>query len=168
MSPTHDPDTWQSKLAALPVQRCGAGETVLAEGTKTGRLLILKSGAVSVVKNGSTIAQVAEGGAVLGELSALLDQPHGADVRTVAASEFYVADAATFLQDPAALLYVTVVLARRIDAANRGLLELKRQLEAGQPRSLLDKTLDGIQGMLSAVGTGYIRAGAGIAGYPFA
>ena len=62
------------------------------------------------------------------------------------------------LQDPAALLYVTMVLARRIDAANQGLLQLKIMLEAGEPRGLIDKTLDGIEGLLSAIGTGYIRA----------
>jgi hypothetical protein len=72
------------------------------------------------------------------------------------------------LQDPTALLYVTMVLARRIDAANQGLLQLKIMLEAGEPRSLIDKTLDGIEGLLSAIGTGYLRAGAGASGYPFA
>jgi len=168
MSPTNDPAAWQSRLAALPVKSYGAGETVFAEGTKTGRLLILKSGAVGILKGGTAIADVAEPGAVLGELSALLDQPHGADVRTSAPSEFYVADAATFLQDPAALLYVTMVLARRVDGANRGLLELKSQLAAGEPPGLIDATLDKIEGLLSAIGTGYIRAGAGASGYPFA
>ena len=63
--------------------------------------------------------------------------------------------------------YVTMVLARRIDAANQGLLQLKIMLEAGEPRGLIDKTLDGIEGLLSAIGTGYIRAGAGYSGYPF-
>jgi CRP-like cAMP-binding protein len=111
---------------------------------------------------------VAEAGAVFGELSALLDEPHSADVRALEKSEFHVADAATLLQDPAALLYVTMVLARRIDAANQGLLQLKILLETGEPRGLIEKTLDGIEGLLSAIGSGYIRAGAGASGYPFA
>src|SRR5208283_2211692 len=119
-------------------------ETVFREGTKTGRLMILKSGAVGIFKGDIEFAQVAEPGAVFGEMSALLDQPHGADVRAVETSVFHVADAATLLQDPGTLLYVTTVLARRIDAANRGVVELKSQLEAGEPRSLVDKTLDGI------------------------
>jgi CRP-like cAMP-binding protein len=169
MALIHDPEAWHTKIAALPLVRYDAGKIIFAEGTKTGRLLILKSGAVSIIKGGTEIASVAESGAVFGELSALLDQPHGADVRTLEMSEFHVADAATLLRDPAALLYVTMVLARRIDAANRGLLELKSQMEAGEPRSLLDQTLDGIQGLLSAIGTGYIRAGIGISGHhPFA
>jgi CRP/FNR family transcriptional regulator, cyclic AMP receptor protein len=166
MALIHDREAWQSKLAALPVASYEAGETVFAEGTKTGRLLILKSGAVSIFKGDIEFAQVAEPGAVFGELSALLDAPHSADVRALEKSEFHVADAATLLRDPTALLYVTMVLARRIDAANHGLLQLKIMLEAGEPRGLIDKTLDGIGGLLSAIGTGYIRAGAGIAGYP--
>jgi CRP/FNR family transcriptional regulator, cyclic AMP receptor protein len=169
MPPIHDSELWQRRLAALAVATYGAGETVLAEGTKTGRLLILKKGAVSIVKNGSEIARVTEPGAVFGELSALLDQPHTADVRTLETSEFRVADAATLLgQDPAALLYVTMILARRLDGANQAFLELKNQIEAGEPPGLIDATLGKIEGLLSAIGTGYIRAGAGAAGYPFA
>src|ERR1700684_4351196 len=102
MTLIHDSEPWQNRLAALPLASYGAGETVFAEGTKTGRLLILKSGAVSIVKRGTKIAEVAEPGAVFGELSALLDQPHTADVRTLETSEFHVADAATLLQDAAA------------------------------------------------------------------
>ena len=166
MALIHDHEAWQSKLAALPLASYEAGETVFAEGTKTGRLLILKSGAVSIFKGDIEFAQVTEAGAVFGELSALLDAPHSADVRALEKSEFHVADAATLLRDPTALLYVTMVLARRIDAANHGLLQLKIMLDAGEPRGLIDKTLDGIGGLLSAIGTGYIRAGAGVAGYP--
>jgi CRP/FNR family transcriptional regulator, cyclic AMP receptor protein len=168
MALIHDREVWQEKLAALPLESFDAGETVFVEGTKTGRLLILKSGAVSIFKGDVEFAQVNEPGAVFGELSALLDAPHSADIRTLEKSEFHVADAATLLQDPTALLYVTVVLARRIDAANQGLLQLKIMLEAGEPRGLIDKTLDGIEGLLSAIGSGYLRAGAGYSGYPFA
>jgi CRP/FNR family transcriptional regulator, cyclic AMP receptor protein len=167
MALNHDSELWQTRLAALPVESYEAGETVFAEGTKTGRLLILKSGTVSIVREGIEFAQVAEPGAVFGELSALLDGPHSADVRALETSEFHVADAATLLQDPVALLYVTIVLARRIDAANQGLLQLKTMLDAGEPRGLIDKALDGIEGMLSAIGSGYVRAGAGVAGHPF-
>jgi CRP/FNR family transcriptional regulator, cyclic AMP receptor protein len=168
MALIHDPEVWQRRLAALPLARYGAGETVFAEGTKTGRLLILKSGAVEIVKGGTEIARVAEPGAVFGELSALLDQPHSADVRALEASEFHVADAAALLgQDPAALLYVTMMLARRLNGANHAFLELKNQLAAGEPVGLIDATLDKIEDLLSAIGTGYIRAGAGASGYPF-
>ncbi|MGB7078152.1 MAG: cyclic nucleotide-binding domain-containing protein [Xanthobacteraceae bacterium] len=168
MAPIHDPAAWQKRLAALPLERYEAGETVFAEGTKTGRLLILRSGAVAIVKSGTELATVNEPGAVFGELSALLDQPHGADVHTLEASDFYVAEATHVLTDPAALVYVTMVLARRLDVANQGLFALKSQLEAGEPASLLEQTVGRIEGLLNAIGVGYIRAGAGVSGYPFA
>ena len=136
------------------------------EGTKTGRLLILKSGEVAIVKGGTELARVSEPGAVFGEMSLLLDQPHTADVRTLAPSEFHIADAGA-LQDPAALLYVTAVLAQRLDAANRGLLELKAELGVGGPSGLIDAALDKVDSLLNALGSGLLRAGAGYGGYPF-
>jgi hypothetical protein len=60
---------FQRKLATLPVVTYQAGETVLSAASTTGRLLILKEGAVAVVKEGVEIARVTEPGAVFGELS---------------------------------------------------------------------------------------------------
>jgi hypothetical protein len=37
----------------------------------------------------------------------------------------------------------------------------------GTRKGLIDATLDKIEGLLSAIGSGYIRAGAGASGYPF-
>jgi CRP-like cAMP-binding protein len=92
---------------SLPLETYQAGETVLGAYSTTGRLLILKEGTVVVVKDGVEIAKVTEPGAVFGELSVLLDQPHSADVRAVERSEFHVADANALLtQDPIAILYV--------------------------------------------------------------
>ena len=88
-------------------------------------------------------------------------------MRALKPSEFHVADAATLLQDPAALLYITMILARRLDSANRAFLELRGQLAAGEPPGLIDQTIGKIEKLLSAIGTGYIRAGAGYSGYPF-
>ena len=165
----HDEEVWQKRLAALPLTAYDAGTIVFTEGTKTGRLLILKSGLVSVVKGGTEIAQVAEPGVIFGELSALLDQPHTADVRTVETSHFHVADAAALLgQDPVALLYIATALARRLNDANRAFLVLKSQLEAGDPPGLIDKTVERIEGLLSAIGAGYVRAGAGYTMFPTA
>jgi CRP-like cAMP-binding protein len=170
MSPVpliHDAETWQKRLAGLPLATYDAGATVLAEGTTTGQLLILRSGAVRIVRSGTEIATVREPGAIFGELSALLDQPHAADVCALETSQFHVADAAALLaQDPVSLLYVAKVLARRIDDANKVLFELKSEIEAGEPRGLIDQTIDRIQGLLGAIGDGYIRAGAGISMFP--
>src|SRR5437588_9510794 len=120
-----DMAVFQRKLATLPLVTYRAGETVLSAASTTGRLLILKEGAVAVVKEGVEIATVTEAGAVFGELSVLLDQPHTADVRALEASQFHVADATTILKvDPIALLYVATSLAPRLNSAIRGRLEV--------------------------------------------
>lgn len=50
----------ETKLARLPLETCQPGDTVLAATSTTGRLLILKEGAVEVVKEGVEIAKVTE------------------------------------------------------------------------------------------------------------
>jgi CRP/FNR family transcriptional regulator, cyclic AMP receptor protein len=150
--------------ALLPVVKYQAGETVLTAGSTTGRLLVLRSGAVEVVKDGVQIAKVSAPGSVFGELAALLDQPHTADVRTLGQSEFHVADALTLLAgDPTVTLYVAAILAQRLDGANRALIEVKRQLRAGEPRSVIGRTVEKVEELLSYSGDASLI----YAGYPY-
>jgi CRP/FNR family transcriptional regulator, cyclic AMP receptor protein len=149
---------FRSKLAGFPIATYQAGETVVTAASTTGRLLILKKGAVAVLKEGVEIATVTQPGAVFGELSVLLDQPHMADVRALEVSQFYVADAATLRVDPIALLYVATVLARRLDDATQALIELRRQLQAGQARSEIEKTAEKTEGLLGASGADLVHA----------
>ena len=159
-----DPAAFRTGLAALPVATYQVGETVLATGTTSGRLLVLKTGAVEVTKDGMQIAEVSEPGAVFGELSMLLDQPHTADVRALEVTEFHVADAASLLtDDPATVLYVTVLLARRLDATNRALTEVMRQLQTGQPLSTISRTVEKAEELLNYSG----GASLVYAGYPY-
>src|SRR5260221_14769564 len=83
---------FQKRLGALPLATYTAGETVLVAGSRTGRLLILKKGAVTIVKKAIENAQVAEPGAAFGELSVLLDPPHTADLRAAGSSHFHIAN----------------------------------------------------------------------------
>ena len=73
MSLIADKTLFQNSFATLPLSTYQAGETVIADGSTTGRLLILKRGTVAIVKEGTEIARVVEPGAVFGELSVLLD-----------------------------------------------------------------------------------------------
>ena len=158
-----DKAAFQNSLADLPVVTYQSGETVVVDGSKTDRLLILKKGNVVIVKDDTEIAKVAEPGAVFGELSVLLGQPHTADVHALETSQFHVANAATlFAHDAIAVLYVATVLAHRIDGANHVLIQLKSQLQAGQPNSVVAQTVSKMEGRLAVSGASLVYAG-----YPF-
>jgi CRP/FNR family transcriptional regulator, cyclic AMP receptor protein len=137
-------------LEGLPIATYRAGDAVLVAGSKTGRLLILKSGAVVILKGSVEIARVREPGAVIGELSALLDQPHTADVKALEDSQFRVADAALLAKDPVAVLHIARILAQRLVAIDSGFVELKKQLQAGQSPGVLGRTLETIEKALAA------------------
>lgn len=142
---------FQKGLTALPLASYQAGETVLAEGSRTNQLLILRKGIVAIVKKGTEIARVSEPGAVFGEISALIDCPHTADVRALASSQFHVVDPAA-LQDPAALFYVATILARRVDRTNRALVALTSQIHE-KPRSVIEIAIKQMEGLLGAGAT---------------
>jgi len=151
-----DKAAFQNSLSGLPVVTYQPGETVIVDGSTTGRLLILKKGNVAVAKEDTEIAKVAEPGAVFGELSVLLNQPHTADVRALETSQFHIANATTlFEQNPVAVLYVATVLAHRLDAANHALIQLKNQLQTGEAYSAVTKTISRMEGLL-AVGDKFI------------
>ncbi len=77
-----------------------------------------------------------EPGAVFGDVALLLDQPHKADVRAVQPSSFFlIDDAERFLDhEPAVLLYIAKVLARRLDAVNHLLIEGRSRSAEAEPR----------------------------------
>ena len=146
-----DAATIQSSFAMLPIVTYQPGEVVIAAGATTGKLLLLRQGEVEVVKEGTQIARVSEPGSVFGDLAVLLDKPHTADVRALERSEFKVADAASLLaSDPVATLYIAAMLARRLDAANGALIDLRRQLETGKPRVAIAHTVNKIAELLSS------------------
>ena len=122
---------FERMLSALPVETYHAGETILSDGSKTGRLLFLKSGEVEVLKNSAVLARVDQPGAVFGELAALLERPHGADVRALQDSDFHVADVTLLEKDPVLLLAVAGTLARRFVIAHESLLALKNEIQIG-------------------------------------
>ena len=49
----------------------------------------------------------------------------------------------------AVALYVTVILARRLDAANRWLVAVKRHVETGEPSSVIGKAVEKVEELLS-------------------
>lgn len=133
----------RKRIEELPVETYPEGAVILSDGGRTGKIFILVSGTAKVMKGDISIGEVTEPGAVLGEIAALLDQPHGAEVRAVTACQFRVAEAASFLRDdPVAALFVATVMARRLSAANQALVEVRREVAAGQPRGVIGRALD--------------------------
>ena len=132
MPPIPNVAAFQNSLAALPISTYQPSEIVLAAGSTTERLLVLRQGVVEVLRDGTQIAKVSEPGAVFGKLSALLDKLRTADVRALERSEFSVA----------------AILARRLDVANAALVEVTRQLEAGKRRGAIATTVEKVQKFL--------------------
>jgi CRP/FNR family transcriptional regulator, cyclic AMP receptor protein len=106
-----------------------AGTLVIHEGGRTGHLYVLMEGRLEVVKGDTVVASIAEPGAVFGEMSVLLDQPHTATVRAASDSTIYeFSDGASFLRDqPALTLLIAKLLAQRLNVATRYLADIKRQ-----------------------------------------
>lgn len=85
--------------AGLEEQRVDAGSVLLAEGTRSGRLYVLISGEMHILRGGIEIAHVREPGAVFGEMSIFLDEPHTASVQAATDARVHVIeDAEAFLE----------------------------------------------------------------------
>jgi CRP/FNR family transcriptional regulator, cyclic AMP receptor protein len=131
-------------LAETPTRHADPGETIIEEGTSTGALFFLISGEVEVFRSEVSIAIVSEPGAVFGEMSVLLGTSHRASVRTVKPSAFhFVSDGRRFLQRHNAVsFHVSEVLAQRLEALNKYLVDVKRQFEGHDHLSMVDEVLE--------------------------
>jgi CRP-like cAMP-binding protein len=130
--------------ADLPTRAVSAGETLLVEGGRSGSLIILVAGEVEVCRGDVTLAVVDEPGACLGEISVLLDRPHGATV--IARTDVVVREAPDAMElltsDPRIGIAVAAVLAHRIDVLNAYLSDVLHQYGgAGGHLSLLHDVL---------------------------
>jgi CRP-like cAMP-binding protein len=106
-----------------------AGSAVIHEGGTSGHLYVLIEGQLEIVKGDTVVAVVAEPGAVVGEMSVLLEQAHTATVRAASDSQVYeFEDAASFLRDqPDVALLIARLLAQRLNVATTYLADIKRQ-----------------------------------------
>jgi CRP/FNR family transcriptional regulator, cyclic AMP receptor protein len=134
-------------LAAVrshPARTFSIGENVLIQGESTGLLYVLVAGAVEVIKDGVTVARATEPGAMFGDLSALLGVPHTASVRAVQESTFHVvANPREFLDhNSAACVQLCELLARRLDAVNKYLVDVKQQFAGHDHLGMVDDVLD--------------------------
>jgi CRP-like cAMP-binding protein len=106
-----------------------AGSIIIHEGGSTGHLYVLIEGRLEVIKGDTVVATIVEPGAVVGEMSVLLEKPHTATVRAAADSTIYeFGDAASFLRDqPAVALLIARLLAQRLNVATTYLADIMHQ-----------------------------------------
>jgi CRP-like cAMP-binding protein len=107
-------------------------------------MYVLIEGEVEVLREGIRIAKAATPGVVFGEMSALLGGPHTATVRALRPSSFaVVAEPRAFLEKSAAAsLHVAELLARRLDALNKYLVDVKRQYEGHDHLGMVDQVIE--------------------------
>lgn len=113
----------------LPERHFAPGDIVVAEGGKDGGLWILVSGALQVRKGDVVVNAINRPGAMVGEISVLLESCNGATVVATAPSVLrHAADGQAFLaSDPEVSRLVAVGLAERLNFVTTYLADLKHQ-----------------------------------------
>ncbi len=131
-------------VAGHKVQDFMPGEVIMEQGGAGGRLLVLISGEVEILRDEIRMAKASEPGAFFGEMSVLLDAPSTATVRALKPSTFaIIEDPKAFLGSSAeASLHVAKLLARRLDALNKYLVDVKQQYEGHDHLGMVDNVLE--------------------------
>lgn len=109
--------------AALRRDWIAPGMDLIVEGTRSGPLYVLRDGELEVLRNGRHVATLRTPGAVIGEMSILLERPHTATVRALTPVEVFVVDdaLAVLAAHPDWLLHIARLLARRVDVTTAAL-----------------------------------------------
>lgn len=145
----------------LPMRALDAGEVLIVEGRRDGEMYVMVDGAFEVTKGGTRVGMIVDSGAVIGEISALLDTTPGATVTATAPSRVHVVDdpVAFMAADSAVLLDVSRTLAERLNRLVAYLADVKAQYaEAGGHLELLDAILAELTfGRVEAVESGSER-----------
>lgn len=112
----------------LPERVFAAGEELMAEGTRSGEVLVLVEGEVDIHRAGVLLMRASEPGIFLGEMSALLGTPRTARVVAATPTRVRVADPdAVFGTEAGLLLEMARLLARRLNAVTAYLVDIQRQ-----------------------------------------
>jgi CRP-like cAMP-binding protein len=132
----------------LPIRSVPEGETALEEEVKDGAILILKSGKVEIVKNGTAVATISDPGSMLGEMAVLLGRGHTASAVAIEDCEFYVLEHAGQRLDANPKLYREIAqhLALRLMRQSEKNIELQGRLDADCEQGELARRMGTIWG----------------------
>lgn len=131
-------------IAGHKVQDFAPGDVVLEQGGVSGHLLVLIQGEVEILRDDVRVAKASTPGAVFGEMSVLLESPFTATVRALKPSSFAIIEnPRQFLGSSAdASFHVAKLLAGRLDALNKYLVDVKQQYEGHDHLGMVDEVLD--------------------------
>lgn len=142
----------------LPEIEFAIGDTVVREGGSTGGIWVLVSGELQVRKGDVLVNHITRPGALVGEVSVLLDTSFGATVVATQPSVMrYAADGRALLtRDPAITLLVAKGLAERLNFVTTYLADLKHQYGDAPGLSMVSEVmreLAQLQGVTARAGS---------------
>jgi CRP/FNR family cyclic AMP-dependent transcriptional regulator len=116
----------------LRAKNFSPGDLLIEEGGAKGRLYVLESGELAIIRDGVEVAAVSDHGALVGEISALLDSPPSATVKAKTNVRAYIVPnpVGRLLDDPALLLHVARLLAHRLTETTAYLAASKQRTKA--------------------------------------
>ena len=131
-------------VRGLKTQDYAPGEIVMEQSSASGPLLVLIDGEVEILRDEVRVARTAQAGAVFGEMSVLLGCAHTATVMALKPSRFAIIEnPRQFLTSSAtASFHVASLLARRLDALNKYLVDVRRQYEGHDHLGMVDEVLE--------------------------
>jgi CRP/FNR family cyclic AMP-dependent transcriptional regulator len=114
-----------------PQRMLNAGEALITEGDAGGELYVLETGRLTVERDGIVIANIADPGALIGEMSVLLGVDHSATVRADGPSTVRVIeDAVSFLErTPLMALHVATLACERLDRTSALVVQLRKEAD---------------------------------------
>lgn len=130
-------------VATHPLREFETGSILIEQGEWTGELLVLVSGEVEILRDDVRLAKASEPGIVFGEMAALLGGNATATVRALKPAVVSVIEKPRefMLEHPAVSLYVAELLAKRLDALNKYLIDVKQQYEGHDHIGMVDEVL---------------------------
>lgn len=133
-------------VAEYPDREFVAGDFILRQGDACTELHVLLEGDVEVIRDDVRVAKISESGSVFGEMSLLLGGPCTASVRALGPVRVAsISRPREFLASSAdASLHIAELLAHRIDALNRYLVDVKHQYEGHDHLGMVDAVLDAL------------------------
>ncbi len=128
---------------AQPMQVIAPGHVLITQGAPGGDIFILEEGRLSVSRDGIKIANVITPGALLGEMSVLLDRPSSATVKAETEARVRVIRNARAIleRDPALTLMVASLVASRLDTTSAFLVGLTKEFTGRTEQGLLARIL---------------------------